>query len=299
MSNLLTLGCSYAVGHEVDPRVNRFSNLVAKENGLLDWNEAKVGGCNQGIQRICMNALLGKQLYTQRLKDWEAREIKSNISKFVMTKQWTRLPTGTGKPELVVIMWTSPTRVEHLSRAAKSKQLADFKIPYTWRGGNWRSFDFDDDLYPTEDSEPMWSPVETLEMRGVGMNYLKIRNLYWRLRETINCMLATKYFLQAHNVNSLHYLMSSGNIQPLLYLLDEPTWEGTNVIWESLDLNKEQIIKELPFLESDGFYEIAKNNNCQFGPKGHPLKDGHRLMADKINEDIKYGRFLTQNNQED
>ena len=47
MSNLLTLGCSYAVGHEVDPRVNRFSNLVAKENGMLDWNEAKVGGSNQ------------------------------------------------------------------------------------------------------------------------------------------------------------------------------------------------------------------------------------------------------------
>ena len=43
-------------------------------------------------------------------------------------------------------------------------------------------------------------------------------------------------------------------------LLAQMGWEGTNVIWESLDLNKEQIIKELPFLESDGFYEIAKNN---------------------------------------
>ena len=265
---------------------------------MLDWNEAKVGGSNQGIQRMCMNALLGKQLYTQRLKDWTAKEYKSEATNFILTKQWARLATGTGLPEMVLIMWTSPTRVEHLSRAAKSKRLTDMDIPYTWRGGNWKSFDFDDDLYPTEDSDPMWSPVETPEIRGVGMNYLKIRNLYWCLRETINCMLATKYFLQANNVPSLHYLMSSGNTQPLLYLLHEPTWEGTNVLWESLDLNRKQIVEELPFLESDGFYEIAKKNNCQFGPKGHPLKDGHRLMADIINRDIKNGKFLTKNNQE-
>ena len=77
-------------------------------------------------------------------------------------------------------------------------------------------------------------------------------------------MLATKYFLQANNVPSLHYLMSSGNIQPLLYLLDEPTWEGTNVLWESLDLNRKQIVEELPFLESDGFYEITKKNNRNY-----------------------------------
>lgn len=299
MSNLLTLGCSYAVGHEVEPRVNRFSNLVAKENGMLDWNEAKVGGSNQGIQRMCMNALLGKQLYTQRLKDWEAKEYKSKNTNFILTKQWTRLSTGTGMPQMVVIMWTSPTRIEHLSCGAKSDRLSDIDIPYTWRGGNWKSFDFDNDLYPTKDSEPMWSPVEPPEVRAAGMNFLNIRNLYWCLRETINCMLATKYFLQANNVPSLHYLMSSGNIQPLLYLLDEPTWEGTNVLWESLDLNRKQIIEELPFLESDGFYEIAKKNNCQFGPKGHPLKDGHRLMADIINRDIKNGKFLTKNNQED
>ena len=164
--------------------------------------------------------------------------------------------------------------------------------------GNWKSFDFDNDLYPTKDSDYV-SPVEPPEVRAAGMNFLNIRNLYWCLRETINCMLATKYFLQANNVPSLHYLMSSGNIQPLLYLLDEPTWEGTNVLWESLDLNRKQIIEELPFLESDGFYEIAKKNNVQFGPKGHPLKDGHRLMADIINRDIKNGKFLTKNNQED
>ena len=43
----------------------------------------------------------------------------------------------------------------------------------------------------------------------------------------------------------------------------------------------------------------CKEKQCSVWPKRSPIKDGHRLMADIINRDIKNGKFLAKNNQED
>ena len=84
------------------------------------------------------------------------------------------------------------------------------------------------------------------------------------------------------------------HIKPLLYLLDTKVYEAANVMWEALDLNKEEVLRELPFLKEEGFLEMAQRLNLPIGAKGHPLEEAHEIMAGRILED--YDKINTQNN---
>ena len=46
-----------------DKKKTRFSNLVSKEMGHLEWNEGKIGGGNDYIQRTVQNAIIGRKRY--------------------------------------------------------------------------------------------------------------------------------------------------------------------------------------------------------------------------------------------
>ena len=104
-------------------------------------------------------------------------------------------------------------------------------------------------------------------------------------------MLAVKYLLDAKGINQLHYLFSHGQYRPLLPILDWEIYEQNNFWWDSLDLNRKQIVEELPFLESEGFYDMCLRQNLKIGKRDHPLEEAHRQMAVRIISDIKTNEF--------
>ena len=69
---------------------------------------------------------------------------------------------------------------------------------------------------------------------------------------------------------------------------------AANILWDSLDLNKEQVLQERPFLTGEGFLEMAQRLSLPIGAKGHPLEEAHEIMAGRILED--YDKINTQNN---
>ena len=99
-------------------------------------------------------------------------------------------------------------------------------------------------------------------------------------------MMSTKYFLEAKGIPYLFYTMSSGQLQTMLSYLDETRLEGANVVWEVPHMKKEDYLKELPCLGEEPFYDMCKRKKVPFGPRDHPLEEGHKLMADRIIGDI-------------
>ena len=295
MSTLFSNGCSFVVGHELKDvsRVDRFSNIVAKQLGLFDWNEAKVGGSNSRIYRTTINSILKKQTYTEIRKNVRVKDMNFKNGA-VVTVADNRLATGEEKPTLAVIVWTGINRIEHFGACAENT-VYNGKFPYHWKNGTWKSFAFDrKTLLPTLKSEVSWSPWSHPSFREIGTNYMKSRNILWCLKDTINNMLAVKYFLESQEIPQLHYVFSSRHYKPLLYLLDTKVYEAANVMWEALDLNKEEVLRELPFLKQEGFLEMAQRLNLPIGAKGHPLEEAHEIMAGRILED--YDKINTQNN---
>ena len=58
-TTILFGGCSFTNGLELlDRRKTRYATHVCREFGALQWNEAKVGGGNDYIQRTIFNAIL-------------------------------------------------------------------------------------------------------------------------------------------------------------------------------------------------------------------------------------------------
>ena len=80
--------------------------------------------------------------------------------------------------------------------------------------------------------------------------------------------------------------MSSGQLTNMLDYLDEDRLEGANIVWEVPHMKKEDYIRELPCLEEEPFYDMCKKAKVPFGPRDHPLEEGHKLMANRIIGDI-------------
>jgi hypothetical protein len=80
--------------------------------------------------------------------------------------------------------------------------------------------------------------------------------------------------------------MSDGQLNPTLDTLDEDRLEGSNNVWIVEHMKKKDYLKELPFLKEEAFYDMCKREKVPFGPKDHPLEDGHKLMAKRIIGDI-------------
>ena len=80
--------------------------------------------------------------------------------------------------------------------------------------------------------------------------------------------------------------MSDGQIQPSLKILDEQRMEGANNLWEVPHMVLNDYLDELPHMKEEAFYDMCKRKKVPFGPKDHPLEEGHRLMAERIIGDI-------------
>ena len=252
-------GCSFTNGYEIKDKQNdRFSGIVSAQLGMTEINDAKVGGSNDRIWRCTMNQCL------------------------------------TEKPDLVVIMWTGINRMEYLQTGENisgndHKSSEQTSLP-RWRATNWTNYEISHRTLEvdTVKTNLFQHPDLTSHKFHYLNGYMKeIRNIRWNLKYTISHMLSTKYFLQALDIPHLFYTFSSGQYRPFLYLLDEDYLEATNNYWPSLELSKKQILKELPCLKGNGFYDITQKAKLPIGKKDHPLEEAHRLMAGIIIEDIE------------
>lgn len=311
--SILFAGCSFTNGMELpDKKVQRFSALVAKEFGVHEWNEAKVGAGNDYIQRVVTNAIVGNKKYysvdpskvktdvsvwttspepvdkNDKGTGWLINQMGYDTEKgrYSQVKQQQREVEKIGTPNLVVCMWSGINRHETLR---KSKVTND----WSWTIGTWGAYLLDPKtLKALKGSKPYVDRQHPVIDRRYLEGYMeRVRNAHFSLRLTIGNMLAVKYLLDAKGINQLHYLFSHGQYRPLLPILDWEIYEQNNFWWDSLDLNRKQIVEELPFLESEGFYDMCLRQNLKIGKRDHPLEEAHRQMAVRIISDIKTNEF--------
>jgi len=257
-------GCSFTNGYELKDKFNtRYSTLVANHYQVEENNDAKVGGSNDRIWRATMNQCLTK------------------------------------KPSLVVIMWTGINRMEYLQTGKNDSgndyiPTQDLQAP-RWRATNWKDYALSHrELKIDREKTNLFKHPDQTDHQYLILNgFMKeLRHIRWNLKYTISYMLSTKHFLESLDIPYLFYTFSSGQYKPFLYLLDEEYLEAANNYWNSLELSKKQVVKELPCLTADGFYDITKKANLPIGKKDHPLEEAHRLMADTIIKDIeKHGIY--------
>lgn len=177
---------------------------------------------------------------------------------------------------LAIIVWSGFNRFEFLD---------DFSV---WRSAVWIRYKFDKKtLKVDESSEVHYHPNMRLrQWEGINNYAVHGRSMQYNLVSSLNYMISTKYFLESKGIPYLFYKMSDGQLNCALHTLDEQKLEGANNIWEVKHMKKDDYLKELPFLKDEGFYDMCKRKNVPFGPKDHPLEEGHQLMAEKIIGDI-------------
>ena len=178
--------------------------------------------------------------------------------------------------KLAIIVWSGPNRFEYLD---------DHN---TWRSAVWLRYMFNRKTFePSPDSEVHFHPRMKLEQWKALNAYGTIgRSMRYNLIVSLHNMLNVKYFLEAKKIPYLFYNMSSGQIEPLLKILDEKRMEGSNNLWEVEHMKLNDYLNELPHLKEEAFYDMCKRKKVPFGPKDHPLEEGHRLMAERIIGDI-------------
>jgi len=182
--------------------------------------------------------------------------------------------------KLVIIVWSGINRFEYLTKQN------------VWRSAVWINHAFNKmtlEMHPK--SEIHFHPDMTLDqwkaIQGMGT---KVRSMRSNLIETLNYMMSIKYFLEAKGIPYLFYNMSDGQISWVRKKLNEQRKEGANIVWDVEHMKEKDYYAELPFLEEEAFYDMCKKAKVPFGPKDHPLKEGNKLMADRIIKDIyKYG----------
>ena len=309
---ILFTGCSFTNGMELrDKKKDRFSAIVSRELGHLEWNEGKVGAGNDYIQRSTQNAIIGRKMYWSTLiKDVSTHKHTDRVffekelppnqrntlgvdrsgvlkSEYKQIFQKNKEYDKVGWPDLVVCMWSGINRLENL-------RLSNLTGDWSWCVSAWGRMALEKPTYKAKKTstvyiDQQYEPGEDNYMRGYMM---RIRNAHYNLRLTLGNMMAVKYMLKAKGIPQLHYLYSSGQYRPLLFLLDEPIYENTNNWWDSLDIDRKTAVTELPWLESEGMYDMATRLGHPIGERDHPLEDAHAAMAERILGDIKANGLL-------
>ena len=178
--------------------------------------------------------------------------------------------------KLAIIVWSGFNRFEYLD---------DNK---TWRSAVWVRYRFmKDTLEVCDSSEIHAHPSMTLKQwKAINEYGIYGRSMRYNLVYSLHYMLSTKYFLEAKGIPYLFYKMSDGQLNPSIDTLDEKRIEGANNLWMVEHMKKQDYLNELPFLKEEAFYDMCKREKVPFGPKDHPLEEGHRLMAKRIIGDI-------------
>ena len=180
------------------------------------------------------------------------------------------------KPDLAIIVWSNMNRWEFLD---------DMRA---WRSAVWVRFLFDKiNLAISEKSETHFHPrMKLKQWEAIQGHSTQTRNMRYNLIYSLHYMLSTKYFLESQKIPYIFYLMSEGQLAPSMKTLDENRWEGANNLWQVPHMKRSDYERELPFILDESFYTMCKKAEVPFGPKDHPLEEGHDLMANRIIKDI-------------
>jgi len=210
-------------------------------------------------------------------QEWNNAKVGSSNARIWRT---TMTDVMLKKPELVIIMWSGPNR-EEFFQYARGK--------WGWKNATWRNYQVDQSTLEADSKCNISRSVDQSKLHYDSLNsYMKyVRNVPWNLRYTLQYMLSVKYFLKAMNVPYLFYTFSSTQYMKFLDVLDWETWECTSADSVSIELSKDQILKELPFIAEPGFYDYCRMHNLPIGNRDHPLEKAHTWMAQKIIKDIK------------
>jgi hypothetical protein len=177
---------------------------------------------------------------------------------------------------LVIIVWSGINRFEFLD---------DY---HAWRSAVWIKYRMDKkSLKPAPDNEVHFHPKMKLQQWEAINGWGSLgRSPRYNIIYSLHYILSTKYFLEAKGIPYLFYNMSDGQTKPLLHTLDEQRDEGANNLWVVEHMKQKDYLKELPFLKEEAFYDMCKREGVPFGPRDHPLEEGHKLMAKRIIGDI-------------
>jgi hypothetical protein len=178
--------------------------------------------------------------------------------------------------KLVIIVWSGLNRFEYLD---------DHNA---WRSAVWIKYIFDKKkLKVSEHSETHFHPrMKLKQWQAINEYAIHVRSMRYNLLYSLHYMVSTKYFLEAQRIPYLFYNMSDGQFTPSKRILDEERTEGANTLWKVKHMKLDDYMRELPHMKEEGFYDMCKRKNVPFGPKDHPLEEGHRLMAKRIIGDI-------------
>ena len=178
--------------------------------------------------------------------------------------------------KLVIIVWSGLNRFEYLGN------------DNVWRSAVWVRYMFDKvTLELNDQSETYFHPNMTLKQWQAIQGWAtQVRSMRYNIIQSLNYMISIKYFLKSKNIPYLFYNLSDGQIQPSLKILDEQRMEGANNLWEVPHMVLNDYLDELPHMKEEAFYDMCKRKKVPFGPKDHPLEEGHRLMAKRIIGDI-------------
>lgn len=210
---LLTLGDSFTYGEELDDRANAWPQLVADANGYELTNLGQPANSNPGMCR---------QL----------------IEYFALNQ----------KPNLVIVAWSSPGRIEF------SDEGGTFSA---WPGGATRKVfqefhPWRDDLlqYINRHHNEEYLYAKYLQDIVLVQSFLTAQNVEYVMLTTV----ANEYYRNTHSKKFKHY---------------------------------EELINTSKFLgwPNQGMSEWTVP--CKRGPGGHFLDDGHKRVAEKINEYIR------------
>ncbi len=181
------------------------------------------------------------------------------------------------KPSLAIIVWSGINRFEYLG-----------KRDDTWRSAVWLEHKMNyDTLELSPDSEVYFHhTLKRPEWEALNGYATKIRYATYNLIYTLHYMISLKYFFEAQKIPYLFYNMSDGQYGRILDRLDEARREGANIDWDIVHMTKDDYMRELPHMKEEAFYDMCKRHKVPFGPKDHPLEEGHRIMAKRIIDDI-------------
>jgi len=244
-------GCSFVRGMEVNNHSKRFAWRVSNHYDTPMINSAKVGGGNDRIWRVVINEV----------------PIFYN-------------------PKLVILVWSGINRMEYLNWFPKKKKGR-------WKSANWANFKWHQTTLDIHtDSRVTKHPEDTPDIwKGLQMYMTHVRNLKYCLIYSLHYMYTTNVYLKALGIPTLNYIMSNTQINKTLWTLDQRFEESANIIWQANQLGSEEWLKRLPWLKEEGFYDMCKREGAPFGPKDHPLEEGHELMANRIIGDIEKNGF--------
>lgn len=178
--------------------------------------------------------------------------------------------------KLVIIVWSGLNRFEYLDDRN------------AWRSAVWVKYMFDKkSLKISEHSETHFHPrMKLKQWKAINQYAIHVRSMRYNLLYSLHYMVSTKYFLEAQGIPYLFYNMSDGQFTPSKRILDEERTEGANTLWKVKHMKLDDYMRELPHMKEEGFYDMCKRKNVPFGPKDHPLEEGHKLMAKRIIGDI-------------